>query len=259
MPPRKKSSATKQLETETEKMASVLKMLQSQIEEERAKVQPGNRPKWASAAEGPSGKFDPHGPLAKKILRQKRIDAAKAKKAAESAEQAQPQEPQPISAPIVHEPEPEAIHSPRQRKIEVIVEPQGGKLWGQYADTSIGPEESGGSLWGPHPDEAMERAQFQEEVAKLRQESKQEEIPKGGALWGAPPDMEAETERFKREVAKIRGEEVEQKPPETASTAVESHLVQRLPPPPPTSFTYFDFLANKDILDDTPSIQKFRN
>jgi hypothetical protein len=206
MPPRPpKKAAHDRLESEVSEMESIMAMLRGQIDEERAKVQP-NRTRWAAAADGPITKFDSHGELARKILSKK--------KPCSSAQNAAPASPRRPALPV-----------------EVTVEPQGGRLWGQYADSSLQPESdesAGGSLWGEHPNEEVNAP--------------------GGALWGPPPDELEEQMKFQREVSRLRGEpppiaRIESEDQGVGGTIVETRKKV------PTGFTYFDFLVTRDILD----------
>ena len=291
MPPRKAPlKQSELLEKEAKEMESIMQMLRGQIDEERAKVQPKG-PRWAAAAEGPIGKFDPHGPLARKILAKKKPTQAPAQ--TESGTTATHRSPRPKQT-IEHTKSdtetspPPAPKTFQTRRVEVVVEPQGGKLWGNYCDSEVQPEEppKGGSLWGPPPDEAAEQAKFKEEVARLRGEKttvssgsgagtttvssgadapKAEEesdlppIGAGGALWGPPPDEIEEQMKFQRIVARMRGEEVPQAamPAHGDQVASETNakLVERKKAPP-TAFTYFDMLMNKDVLDGTRAIDQ---
>lgn len=284
MPPRKAPPKQSELlEQEAKEMESIMAMLRSQIDEERAKVQPkGTR--WAAAAEGPAGHFDPYGPLARKILAKKKPQQTK--KEPEAPPQGSPKTKSPRSPPRTidttkSDSSTEPIEAPKTRKIEVVVEPQGGKLWGNYCDSSCQPEDApkGGSLWGPPPDEAAEQAKFREEVAKLRGEKTtvssgsgpsatatttasgddQEDLPPigaGGALWGPPPDEIEEQMKFQRIVAKMRGEEMPPPPPaDQVASETSAKLVERKKTEP-TAFTYFDMLMNKDVLDGSRVVEK---
>jgi hypothetical protein len=241
------------LEKETEKMEALMAMLRGQIDEERAKVQAAG-PRWAAAAEGPMTKFDPHGPLARKIL----------------AKRQTPKSPtsDPPARVLREAPRPKSGSSsaePKQKgKVEIIVEPQAGKLWGNYADTAIEAdgEGEGGSLWGTAPDEAEEARKFQEEIARLRGRSQSstqgaevEEPPlpppgSGGALWGPPPNELEEQVKFQKEVARFRGEPQKVDSPMAEDQGVGGKIVEKKKKPP-TGFTYFDKLVEKDILDGT--------
>jgi hypothetical protein len=219
-------------------MESIMAMLRGQIDEERAKVQP-NRSRWAAAAEGPISKFDAHGDLARKILAKK--------KPASSAAQAPPKDASPRRVPTKATP-------PIQSPIEIIVEPQAGKLWGQYTDSGLQPDDGeprGGSLWGAPPDEAENARLFQEQVAALRGEQEHEEEEpalSGGALWGPPPNEMEEQRKFQREVARFRGEPPPIPIVESGQLGVGGTLIDKKKVPP-TAFTYFDFLVTRDILD----------
>lgn len=287
MPPKKATTNTrkktvKDLENEASEMESCMEMLRKQIEEEREKVK---GPRWAAAAEGPISKFDPHGQLARKILSKKKEGGTQRR---EHSPRIQP----PMTDPKNSPPRPHSeITDPRiannvpppklqPRKIDIVVEPQGGALWGNYCDSSVQPDvdegsPKGGSLWGPPPNEAEESAKFQEEISKLRGEQSRSnkvdssnvpdeepepepepELPPsggGGALWGPPPDEQEEQLKFQREVAKFRGE-----PPPSFDVSVEdngtaANLVSKNKMAP-TAFTYFDKLVTRDILDGTPAI-----
>jgi hypothetical protein len=210
-------------------MESIMAMLRGQIDEERAKVQP-KAPRWAAAAEGPISKFDAHGDLARKILSKK--------KPASSAAQTPPPE----------------RSSPRRtavapRPIEIVVEPQAGKLWGEYTDSGLQPDDGaprGGSLWGPPPNEEDNARLFQEEVSKIREEEG-EPVLAGGALWGPPPDEVEEQMKFQREVARLRGEPPPVETVESGEQGVGGTILDAKKKAP-TAFTYFDFLVTRDIL-----------
>lgn len=288
MPPRKAPPKQSELlEKEAKEMESIMAMLRSQIDEERAKVQPkGTR--WAAAAEGPTGKFDPYGPLARKILAKKKPQPAQS--APESPPQASPERSPKPQKTVEHtksdsSTEPIDTSSPKTRKIEVVVEPQGGKLWGNYCDSSCQPEDApkGGSLWGPPPDEAAESAKFREEVAKLRGQKTtvssgsgpsttvssgsgpatsttetQDDLPPigaGGALWGPPPNEVEEQMKFQRIVAKMRGEDLPPAPADQVASETSAKLVE-CKKTEPTAFTYFDMLMNKDVLDGSRVVDK---
>jgi hypothetical protein len=205
------------LESEANQMESIMAMLRSQIDEERAKVRPAGS-RWTAGAEGPIGKFDAHGDLARRILSKKRRPTAK-------------------------------DASPRRRPdstIDVVVEPQGGRLWGQFPDSSVQPDgpAHGGSLSCAMPDEAEDVTR----VGGNDHEEEEEQPPTGGALWGPPPDEAEEQLEFQREVARLRGEPPAPAKVECEEQGVGGSIVERTRMPP-TAFTYFDFLVTKDILD----------
>jgi hypothetical protein len=228
-----KKTTNERLQSDVTEMESIMAMLRGQIDEERAKVQP-NRPRWAAAAEGPITKFDAHGELARKILSKKKPAA------------------QPAPPPQQSPRRPPAAESSPQ-PIEVIVEPQCGKLWGQHTDAGLQPAASappGGSLWGLPPDEEENARLFQEEVSAIRGE--QEE--KGGALWGPPPDELEEQMKFQREVARLRGEPPPMPHVESDEQGVGGTIVAAKKTPP-TAFTYFDYLVTRDILNGSSHIQ----
>lgn len=297
MPP-KKAPQKKQsqiLEEEANKMESIMAMLRGQIEEERAKVQPKSTgTRWAAAAAGPIGKFDSHGALARQILskKQQKKPMSPNNSSPNSAKTSTPRSQSEKSAT------PTAITPPKQPKpsgkIEIVVEPQGGKLWGNYmADSSTQPDEGaggalwgsrttetsvqpddqprGGSLWGPHPDEQAENLKFKQELQKIRADNaastnntdiRNDEdktlppIGAGSALWGPPPDEALEQQKFQREIARFRGETVE--PIEAPAVNTESASVGgnlvQKKSINPSGFTYFDRLVTKDILSGEPVI-----
>lgn len=213
MPP-KKVPAKKQseiLEEEAKKMESIMSMLRGQIAEEKAKVQPkSNGPRWAAAAEGPIGKFDSHGKLARQIL-SKKPQKNKGSESSQSSTRPTPRSQSEradestadrgknvsatSSSSLSSKYRPPPQQKTKKGNIEIVVEPQGGKLWGNYmadsstqpdnqsggalwgnktTDSSVQPEgpSSGGSLWGPHPDEQADKASFQEELKRIRSSSR---------------------------------------------------------------------------------------
>ena len=207
MPP-KKVQAKKQselLEEETRKMESIMSMLRGQIEEEKAKVQPkGSR--WAAAAEGPMGKFDSHGKLARQILSKKQpknkgSDSSQsstrpsARSQSERGDDTKPGSKRNISATSSSSLSSKYSRPPppkgKKEKIEIVVEPQGGKLWGTYmADNSTQPEEgSGGALWGNRTTDSSVQP---------------DGPPTGGSLWGPHPDEQADSKSFQEELKRIR-------------------------------------------------------
>ncbi|EAX88767.1 hypothetical protein TVAG_477700 [Trichomonas vaginalis G3] len=238
MPPRQSKipKRSEKLENDVNEMEKVMKMLRSQIDEERAKVNQG--PHWVAGAEGPITKFDPHSQFARNIIRKKKPaakDATKKDSQRNSARSAQKEEPpQELKPSQPEEPvQPEKI-SPKKRKVEIVVEKQAGALWGYNHEMGISPMDNdeeedmprsgGGALWGPPPDERENAKAFQEELQRQRagrnaeqpkqtenqiQNQDEEETnpppKKGGALWGPPPDEEAEAEKFRRAVEKFRG------------------------------------------------------
>lgn len=271
-----------------------MKMLRSQIDEERAKV--NNGPHWAAGAEGPITKFDPHSQFARNIIKKKKPAPKETTKkdsqrnSARSAQQVEPPTPEmkPVqpSEPI----QPEKV-SPKKRKVEIVVEKQAGALWGYNHDVGITPgnddddedvpRQGGGALWGPPPDERENAKAFQEELQRQRSERKAEQKqtveeeeaendspppPKqGGALWGPPPDEKAEAEKFRKAVERIRGgdQKVDEngiplpiEVEKTSAAADASTRPEQRPQPKPTGFTYFDMLVNKDIMDDVRYIDK---
>lgn len=211
MPP-KKVPAKKQseiLEEEAKKMESIMSMLRGQIAEEKAKVQPkSNGSRWAAAAEGPMGKFDSHGKLARQILSKKppKSKGGDSQSPARPPPRSQSERADNSSAGTGRNTSTTSSSSlsskyrpppPKGKKgnVEIVVEPQGGKLWGTYmADNSTQPEEgsggalwgnkttdssvqpdgpsTGGSLWGPHPDEKEDSKSFQEELKRIRSSSR---------------------------------------------------------------------------------------
>ena len=295
MPP-KRVPAKKQselLEEETKKMENIMAMLRGQIEEERAKVQStkgGTR--WAAAAEGPIGKFDSHGALARQILSKKTAKKTSENSPSSRSKSEKASENAPVSPPpATSSSSLDASRAKRTKgNVEVVVEPQGGKLWGPYmddealklqqqqgggalwgnkkSDSGAQPDEAprGGSLWGPPPDESAERLKFQEEVAKFRGQGKTSTsscdddpnlppIGAGGALWGPPPNEFEEQMKFQREVARLRGNTQLPEPIKpTESEGTGANLVQKKNMDP-SGFTYFDRLVTKNILDGTPVIQ----
>ncbi|KAH0789449.1 hypothetical protein GPJ56_006661 [Histomonas meleagridis] len=211
MPPRKAKQSEK-LEKEANEMESIMAMLREQIDEERAKVQPKSGTRWAAAAEGPIGKIDTKGAFAKKLLSKKKTPPTQSPK----------KSPKKSMIPVRRIPKENHPQQPPEqpRKIEIVVEPQGGKLWGNVmVDSEIQPDNTtnqGGSLWGPHPDEKEEAKQFQEELKRIRSDEQtknneeEEEIPpngSGGALWGPHPDEKEETKQFQEELKRIRSDE----------------------------------------------------
>jgi hypothetical protein len=229
-----KIPASERLETEVTEMESIMAMLRGQFDDARAKVQPkGSR--WAAAAEGPISKFDAHGELARKIL-------AKKKPASSAAPTPPPSHPSPRSP---------AVLAPAAT--EIVVEPQAGKLWGQYTDSGLQPDEDaarGGSLWGASPNETDNARLFQEQLARIRGqlEDEVEQAPAGGGLWGPHPDELEEQMKFQREVARLRGEPPPIPIVESGEHGVGGTLVETKKKAP-TAFTYFDFLVTRDILD----------
>lgn len=248
------------LEKEANQMESLMAMLRGQIDEERAKVKPKGQTHWVAAGDGPMGKVDPHGAFARKVLSKKKTPAAPAQSDATKSPRAKPAPQKPVE-----QPQPAQPAQPTKR-VEIVVEPQGGKLWGNYCDSSCQPQEDesqGGSLWGPPPDEAAEQRKFQEELARLRgetvnTETREEDVPPivaGGALWGAPPDEQEEQRKFQMAVAKLRGETIQPEPVENESNGVGANLVERKKIEP-TAFTYFDMLMNKDVMDGSRVVDK---
>ena len=182
MPPKSKiPKRSKALEKDVNEMEAVMKMLRSQIDEERAKVQAG--PHWAAGAEGPIHKFDPHSKFARNLISKKKSgqtskpDSSRSNRSEKTASRAEIQE-KPVQPPPKEPDMPKDSVSPKTRKVEIIVEPQRGALWGHNMEVGIGPNDddeggqgyggSGGALWGPPPDEAEERKKFQEELNKIR-------------------------------------------------------------------------------------------
>lgn len=248
------------LEKEANQMESLMAMLRGQIDEERAKVKPKGQPHWVAAGDGPMGKVDPHGAFARKVLAKKKPPAAPAQPDTTKSPRAKPAPQKPAEVAVAAPPP-----SQTTKRVEIVVEPQGGKLWGNYCDSSCQQEEEprGGSLWGPPPDEAAEARKFQEEIARLRGETvktepQEEDVPPigaGGALWGAPPDEQEEQKKFQMAVARLRGETVAPPAPENESNGVGANLVERKKIEP-TAFTYFDMLMNKDVMDGSRVVDK---
>ena len=282
MPPRtsKIPKKSKALEKDVNEMEELVKMLRSQIDEEKAKVNKGHH--WAAGAEGPITKFDPHSKFARNLIHKKKEKNSSRSEKAETPKEekapAPPPEPKRVEPLPPQQPK---VNPGPKRRVEIIVEPQKGALWGHNSEIGVSPDDesldeypSGGALWGPLPDEAEERKKFQEEINKIRgdnapkpveeekdkEESEEAPLPKnGGALWGPHPDEEKEAEKFQRAIRKFRGEDVTSFPmPEEVSK--ESAAIDSIQPQKsdikPTNFTYFDMLVNKDILDDTRFIDK---
>lgn len=230
MPAKTKNPPKKslQLEEETNKMENFVNQLKLQIEEERAKVNLTTGTRWAAAAEGPISKFDPHGTLAKNILRKKR--SPRNTSTVETRVQA-----------VNMDVESETFEREIYRPTEVIVEPQSGALWGEFTDTSLQSDQQGGALWN-FPTQN-----------KDSQESNLPPIGAGGSLWGPPPNEEDETRKFQEEVDRIRGITKKEDEPriqnETKNEAINTSDIKR-EKLQPTAFTYFDKLYTKDILDD---------
>ena len=182
MPPKSKiPKRSKALEKDVNEMEAVMKMLRSQIDEERAKVQAG--PHWAAGAEGPIHKFDPHSKFARNLISKKKsgqnskLDSSRSNRSEKAPSKAENIE-KPVQPPPKEPNVPKDSVSPKTRKVEIIVEPQRGALWGHNMEVGIGADDDdenggangggGGALWGPPPDEAEERKRFQEELNKIR-------------------------------------------------------------------------------------------
>lgn len=121
---------------------------------------------------------------------------------------------------------------------EVIVEPQGGSLWGKYEEPET--DLKGGKLWG-------------EEIQINPQKVEEKELPPigaGGSLWGPRINEEDERKKFQEEIWKVRGVESSKNASSTTSAGVSGQVIikEKLPP---QNFTYFYLLINKDILDDS--------
>jgi hypothetical protein len=226
-------------------MESIMSMLRGQIDEERAKVRPQHS-RWVAGGEGPLGGFDPHGPLARKILSKKK--------------QQPPAAAAPTSKYVTPRRRAQSEASTDPHHVDVVVEPQCGALWGNCTDSDRLPPESsgGGALWGAPPDEREEARKFQAELARLRgqpppetediEADESETVSNGGALWGPLPDEAEEAKKFQREVARIRGEPPPPVKVESEEQGVETLAVEKKKLPP-TAFTYFDRLVTRDILD----------
>ncbi|KAK8870428.1 hypothetical protein M9Y10_008310 [Tritrichomonas musculus] len=224
MPP-KKVPARKQseiLEEEAKKMESIMSMLRGQIEEERAKVQPSGQ-RWAAAAEGPMGRFDSHGKLARQILSKK----PPKKQGSESSQSSTRSTPRPQSEKtsesggngrVISTTSSSSLSAKTRKppttktkkgKIDVVVEPQGGKLWGTYmADSSVQPDEgSGGALWGNRNTDTSVQP---------------DGPPTGGSLWGPHPDEQADNLKFQEELQRIRSSSRNSTKTSTATSAASS-------------------------------------
>lgn len=285
-PKRKQPTKSEMLAQDVNKMEDVMKMLRSQIDEERAKVH-CEGPRWAAGAEGPI-KIDSHGKFARKILSKKKPGSATTQK---KPTVKPPTEPAPTRQVIQPEENMPKKPSPKRPHVEIVVEKQGGALWGNVpmnVDDAM-PVEGGGALWGPLPPEAREYIDMQntnnEEEEEYQNEThiapqsasrtvvystssadaeEPEEIPRpsggGGALWGPHPDESAESEKFQKILSKMRGEEPKEFPVpetvETSETVVEARPEIVPKKIAPSGFTYFDMLVTKDIIDDTRIIDQ---
>ena len=106
--------------------------------------------------------------------------------------------------------------------------------------------------------------QFEAHLQRVQSEtSPDEERPlpppgSGGALWGPPPDENEERLKFQQEIERLRGRNnltlPEPNAPilktdgEVSTEEIDNSAKSKLPP---TAFTYFDMLVNRDIMDGT--------
>lgn len=283
MPP-KSSKVPKRsqiLEEEAKKMEDVVKMLRSQIDEAKATVNQG--PRWAAAAEGPI-KFDSNSEFARKILSKKKsndVDATQNPKQNQKKQEDSTSAQEAIVSKV-RPPANSANGTPSQprRKVEVIVEKQGGALWGQFSDNSLavdydedGNPIGGGALWGTNQEAEALKLEMAEKMLDQKPtmiDNVPDPIPVpggGGALWGPNPDENKEAQKFKEAVNKIRANNhidsfpLPERPEKPNVVEVEIGGENYKPPViteklQPSNFTYFDMLNNRDILDGSRFVDR---